>query len=47
MEGRKACGHCFGGCKKVHCPYCGFANPAPGKLMAKLLRKQQKGKENA
>ena len=26
------CGACPGGCRKVHCPYCGYANPAPSRI---------------
>ncbi len=43
-EGGKSCGHCFGGCHKIHCPYCGYANPAPGKFFNRLLRKQERDK---
>ncbi len=32
-EERTSCGQCKGGCRKVHCPYCGYANPVvPGFL---------------
>jgi hypothetical protein len=23
----KGCGACLGGCRKIHCPYCGQENP--------------------
>lgn len=42
-EGEKSCGACPGGCRKIHCPYCGYANPAPGKFLSRLLKKE-KGK---
>jgi len=29
---REPCGRCRGGCRMIHCPYCGYANPAPVKL---------------
>ncbi|MCK4502916.1 MAG: hypothetical protein KAU22_07750 [Desulfuromonadales bacterium] len=38
LEDGSACGSCFGGCRKVHCPHCGYANPAPGKLLARFLQ---------
>ena len=34
---KSACGSCRGGCRKIHCPHCGYANPAPGKLLKKFL----------
>ena len=30
------CGACPGGCRKVHCPYCGYANPAVGKFLKRF-----------
>lgn len=27
-EAEDRCGACPGGCRKVHCPYCGYGNPA-------------------
>jgi len=32
---QKPCGACPGGCRKIHCPWCGYANPAPPKLWRK------------
>ena len=32
------CGACSGGCRKVHCPFCGYANPAVSGLLKKLVR---------
>ncbi len=37
-DGEKTCGICFGGCRKVHCQHCGYANPAPGKLLSRFLK---------
>jgi hypothetical protein len=34
-----ACGACLGGCRKIHCPWCGYANPAPSKLLKKMMKK--------
>lgn len=42
--GKNDCGHCPGGCRKIHCPHCGYANPAPGKLLSRLLNKNKKDK---
>lgn len=33
------CGACPGGCRKVHCPYCGYANPVVGGLLKRLAGK--------
>jgi len=44
VSGEKSCGACLGGCRKIHCPYCGYANPAPG-FLSRLLKKE-KGKDN-
>ncbi len=41
--GGKSCGACFGGCHKIHCPYCGYANPAPNKLLSRFLKKEKDG----
>ncbi len=38
--GGKSCGACLGGCHKIHCPNCGYANPAPGKLLSRFLKKR-------
>jgi len=40
-EGQSACGRCFGGCRKIHCPYCGYANPAPGKYLSRFLKREK------
>jgi hypothetical protein len=39
----KSCGACPGGCRKVHCPYCGYANPVgPGFLKRWSKKKDEK-----
>ncbi len=35
------CGACSGGCRKVHCPYCGYANPVIPGFWNKLTRKDR------
>ena len=35
---RTSCGACSGGCRKVHCPHCGYGNP----LVSPLLRRWKK-----
>lgn len=42
VEAQNSCGSCPGGCRKIHCPQCGYANPAPGKLLKKFLTKPDK-----
>ncbi len=37
----KACGACRGACRKIHCPCCGYANPA----IPAFLRRSKKPKE--
>jgi len=44
--GGKSCGSCMGGCRKIHCPYCGYANPAPGKLLSRFLTLKSKPNQN-
>ncbi|SHI52898.1 hypothetical protein SAMN02745165_00319 [Malonomonas rubra DSM 5091] len=43
-DGKSPCGSCRGGCRKIHCPYCGYANPAPGKFLRKMLQKNNEEK---
>ncbi len=31
------CGSCSGGCRKVHCPYCGYGNPVTPKYLKKFV----------
>lgn len=39
------CGACAGGCRKVHCPYCGYGNPlTPGYLKTFASKKADEGK---
>lgn len=38
----QGCGGCAGGCRKVHCPYCGQENPIPGRFLDRLLQREKK-----
>ena len=38
MLREKGCGACLGGCRKIHCPYCGQENPVVPELLEKLLK---------
>ena len=31
------CGACSGGCRKVHCPFCGYGNPAMPNYLKKFM----------
>jgi len=33
---QKGCGQCGGGCRKVHCPDCGYANPVIPNFLKRL-----------
>jgi hypothetical protein len=37
MLRKEGCGGCFGGCRKIHCPYCGQENPIVPELLEKLV----------
>ncbi|HKL48753.1 MAG TPA: hypothetical protein VJ882_03765 [Desulfuromonadales bacterium] len=39
---QEPCGACPGGCRKIHCPHCGYENPAPAGWLKKLLEKKEK-----
>jgi len=39
------CGRCGGGCRKVHCPYCGYENPAPSGMVERLFGRKDKSKK--
>ncbi|AMV72579.1 hypothetical protein DBW_2239 [Desulfuromonas sp. DDH964] len=39
------CGACPGGCRKVHCPHCGYANPSVPAFLQKLTRSRAKGEK--
>jgi hypothetical protein len=44
----KSCGACPGGCRKVHCPYCGYANPVvPGFLKRWSKKKNEKREDES
>ncbi|MDH3998988.1 MAG: hypothetical protein OET90_09120 [Desulfuromonadales bacterium] len=38
MLRQESCGGCIGGCRKIHCPYCGKENDMPAALLEKLFR---------
>lgn len=40
----KSCGACRGGCRKVHCPYCGYANPVVPEFLKRWSKKQDDNK---
>jgi hypothetical protein len=42
MLREKGCGACLGGCRKIHCPYCGQENPLVPELLEKIIRPGQK-----
>lgn len=42
MLREQGCGTCLGGCRKIHCPYCGQENPVVPEILNKLF-KQEKG----
>jgi len=44
--GLNSCGGCGSRCRKIHCPYCGYANPAPGKFLERLLKSKTKKEED-
>ena len=35
----EGCGACLGGCRKIHCPYCGQENPVVPEIFDKLLQR--------
>jgi len=39
---RERCGACPGGCRKVHCPRCGYANPLVPGFLKKIQKKDAK-----
>ena len=41
MLREKGCGGCMGGCRKIHCPYCGQENPIVPELLEKFVRNEQ------
>jgi hypothetical protein len=38
MLREKGCGACLGGCRKIHCPYCGQENPVIPELLEKFIK---------
>jgi len=41
----ESCGRCGGGCRKVHCPHCGYENPLPSALFEGLFGQKKKTKD--
>ena len=41
MLREEGCGACLGGCRKIHCPYCGQENPVAAGFFDKLLNRDQ------
>ena len=41
MLREKGCGACLGGCRKIHCPYCGQENPAVPELFEKFIKRDK------
>lgn len=37
---RQACGACPGGCRQVHCPHCGYANPVVPRFLRRLTTRK-------
>lgn len=37
----QSCGACIGGCRKIHCPYCGQENPLVPEYLDRLLKQDQ------
>jgi hypothetical protein len=44
MFREQGCGACIGGCRKIHCPYCGQENPVVPEFLARL-KKNVRSKE--
>jgi hypothetical protein len=42
----QSCGACPGGCRKVHCPYCGYANPVIPGFLQRLVKKKDSERED-
>ena len=40
MLREQGCGTCPGGCRKIHCPYCGQENPVTPEVLARWLGKK-------
>ena len=35
------CGQCGGACHKIHCPHCGYANPAVPNYLKRWIKKDE------
>lgn len=38
----ESCGSCMGGCRKVHCPWCGYANPLTPNYLKRFQQPRKK-----
>ncbi len=45
-ENHESCGLCPGGCRKVHCPHCGYANPLVPRFLKRWAKKNNSKKED-
>jgi hypothetical protein len=45
MLREQGCGSCPGGCRKVHCPYCGQENPVTPEYLVRFFGKDERRKE--
>ena len=41
----EGCGACLGGCRKIHCPYCGQENPVEPKIFDRLFKQDKSEQE--
>jgi hypothetical protein len=41
MLREQGCGSCLGGCRKIHCPYCGQENAVTPEFLVRLLGKKR------
>lgn len=41
MLREESCGGCIGGCRKIHCPYCGQETPMVPEFLEKMLRQEK------
>ena len=45
MLREEGCGACLGGCRKIHCPYCGQENPVVPEIFDKLFGRGSSSQE--
>ena len=44
MLREEGCGACIGGCRKIHCPYCGQENAVVPEIFDKLFKREKGSK---